>query len=39
MLGSEKALHWHMDGDDLVIDELPAELPCEHAWSFKIRVR
>jgi hypothetical protein len=28
-----------MDGKDLVIDTLPAELPCEHAWSFKIKIK
>jgi len=39
MLGSEIDLTWHMDGDDLVIDELPDELPCEYAWSFKIKVK
>jgi hypothetical protein len=39
MLGSEKSLPWHMDGKDLIIEELPDPLPCDHAWSFKIRVK
>jgi alpha-L-fucosidase len=38
MLGSDKELPWHMDGKDLVIEQLPAELPCDYAWSFKIQV-
>ena len=38
MLGSEKELSWRMDGNDLVIEELPDELPCDHAWSFKIKI-
>ena len=39
MLGHDEDLPWHMEGDDLVIDELPDPLPCEHAWSFKIKVK
>jgi len=39
MLGSDKALLWHMDGDNLVIDELPNPLPGDHAWSFKVRIK
>jgi alpha-L-fucosidase len=39
MLGSEEQLAWHMDDEDLVIDELPEQLPCDHAWTFKIRIR
>jgi alpha-L-fucosidase len=38
MLGSDKILPWHMEGDDLVIDELPKTLPGDHAWSIKIQV-
>ena len=38
MLGSSKNLPWHQEGDDLVIEEIPAPLPCEYAWSFKIKV-
>lgn len=39
MLGSSKALPWHLEGDDLVIEELPDPLPCDYAWSFKIQVQ
>ena len=38
MLGIEKALAWHTEGDNLVIDEIPDPLPCEYAWAFKIQV-
>jgi len=38
MLGSDKVLPWHIEGDDLVIEELPDPLPCDYAWSFKIKV-
>ena len=38
MLGSKKILPWHQEGDDLVIEELPDPLPCDYAWSFKIKV-
>jgi hypothetical protein len=38
MLGSIKNLPWHQEGDDLVIEEMPDELPCDYAWSFKIQV-
>lgn len=38
MLGSDLELTWHQEGNDLVIDELPNPLPCDHAWSFKIKV-
>lgn len=38
LLGYDKDLPWHMDGDELVIEELPEELPCEHAWTFKIKI-
>ena len=37
MLGSDESLDWHMEGNDLVIEELPEELPCNYAWSFKIQ--
>lgn len=39
MLGSSDELPWHQDGDSLVIEELPDLLPCEYAWSFKIKIR
>lgn len=38
MLGSDMVLPWHMEGDDLVIEELPDPLPCQYAWSFKIKI-
>jgi len=38
MLGSNKDLSWHQDGRDLVIDELPDPLPCDHAWVFRIEL-
>jgi alpha-L-fucosidase len=38
MLGNGKDLPWHQDGTDLVIEEIPDQLPCDYAWSFKIRV-
>ncbi|MGB2822441.1 MAG: alpha-L-fucosidase [Phycisphaerae bacterium] len=37
MLGSDRDLSWRQDGSDLVIEELPNPLPCEHAWVFRIR--
>jgi hypothetical protein len=39
MLGSDKSLPWHMEGGNLVIDELPDLPPGDYAWSFKIQVR
>jgi hypothetical protein len=38
MLGSKQELRWHLEGDDLVIGEIPDPLPCDHAWAFKIQV-
>lgn len=39
MLGSDKSLKWYQDDEeDLVIEQLPDQLPCDYAWSFKIRV-
>ena len=38
MLGHDEALKWHMDGNDLVIEEIPNPLPCDHAWSFQIKM-
>jgi len=37
MLGSDKKLAWRQDGANVVIDELPAPLPCDYAWVFEIR--
>jgi len=39
MLGHSEALPWHMDGDDLIIEILPDPLPCDHAWSFKVKYK
>jgi alpha-L-fucosidase len=39
MLGSKMNLPWHMDGNDLVIEKLPDPLPCDYAWSFKIKIK
>lgn len=36
MLGSKQNLSWHQQGSNLVIDELPDTLPCDHAWVFRI---
>jgi len=38
MLGSNKKLSWHQDGDNVVIDEIPKPLPGNYAWSFKIQI-
>jgi hypothetical protein len=38
MLGSDKKLSWHQEGDDLVIEEIPDQLPGDYAWSFKIQI-
>jgi len=39
MLGSDEALKWRVEGQDLIVETLPDPLPCDHAWSFKIQVR
>ena len=39
LLGYDSDLPWHMEGNDLIIDYLPNQLPCEHAWTFKIKVK
>ena len=40
MLGCDDDLRWRVDRDrkELVIEDLPDPLPCDHAWSFKIQV-
>ncbi|MEM8618948.1 MAG: alpha-L-fucosidase [Actinomycetota bacterium] len=38
MLGSDQPLPWRIDGNDLVIEQLPQQLPGDHAWTFKIQV-
>ena len=37
MLGSAKNLPWHQEGANVIIDKMPDKLPCDHAWSFKIK--
>jgi len=29
---------WHVEGNNLVIEELPNPQPCDYAWSFKIEI-
>ena len=38
MLGSDKNLAWRQVDGNVVIEELPDPLPCDHAWVFTIRV-
>ena len=38
MVGSDEELSWHQDGSDVVIDELPDPLPCDHSWIFRIKL-
>lgn len=38
MLGHDTPLPWHVEGDNLIIDELPNPLPNDYAWSFKILI-
>ncbi|MDX1700871.1 MAG: alpha-L-fucosidase [Melioribacteraceae bacterium] len=43
MLGSDKSLKWRQiydddDSGEIIIEELPEELPGDYAWSFKIKV-
>ncbi|MHC4912955.1 MAG: alpha-L-fucosidase C-terminal domain-containing protein [Planctomycetota bacterium] len=38
MLGSSRNLPWHQQGENVIIEELPDPLPCDHAWSFKIQL-
>jgi len=39
MLGCDRRLDWHQQGDNLVIEEIPEPLPCDYAWCFKIQVK
>ena len=39
MLGSNDELPWHQEGNDLDIEKIPDPLPCEHAWTFKIKIQ
>ena len=38
MLGVDEPLAWRQEGADIVIEAIPDSLPCDHAWSFKIRI-
>jgi alpha-L-fucosidase len=38
LLGHDQPLPWRMEGENLVIEKLPDPLPCDHAWSFRIRI-
>ena len=38
MLGSQQALSWAQDGDGLRV-QLPAEKPCQHAFTLKINLK
>ena len=40
MLGSDRKLRWNFDEEEeeLVIKDLPNQLPCKHAWCCKTRV-
>jgi alpha-L-fucosidase len=38
LLGSDEKIKWHQKSDNIVIEELPEQLPCDYAWSFKIKV-
>jgi len=37
MLGLAKPIAWRQDGGDVVIDPIPDKLPCDYAWTFKIK--
>ena len=37
LLGSDKNLAWRQVDGNVMIEELPDPLPCDHAWVFKIR--
>jgi alpha-L-fucosidase len=39
LFGSDMALPWHQEGDNIVIEKLPDPLPGGYAWSFRIQVR
>ncbi len=38
MLGSDERLPWKLKGNKLIIEKLPSQLPCDHAWTFKIQI-
>ena len=37
MLGLAAPIAWRQDGADVVIDAVPDKLPCDYAWTFKIK--
>jgi alpha-L-fucosidase len=37
MLGIEKPLTWKQEKDGSILVNLPPKLPCEHAWTLKIK--
>lgn len=39
LLGSDEKLTWKQEGNDIIIENLPAELPCKYAWVFKIKCK
>jgi hypothetical protein len=38
LLGCDEKIVWKQVGKDVVIEKLPDDLPCEHAWSFRIEI-
>jgi alpha-L-fucosidase len=39
MLGSSESLPWHQEGRNVIIEKIPDPLPCDYAWTFKIKVK
>jgi hypothetical protein len=37
MLGQAKSIAWRQEGSDVAIDLIPEKLPCDYAWTFKIK--
>jgi hypothetical protein len=37
MLGSTENLPWHQEDENVVIEKIPDPLPCDYAWTLKIR--
>jgi len=38
LLGCDEKIVWKQVGKNIVIEKLPDDLPCEHAWSFRIEI-
>lgn len=38
MLGYDTPLTWRQEGKNMIIESLPEVLPCDHAWTFKIKI-